>query len=335
MNLRTVTRGASTMTIALVAVGLLGSTALAYWTTTGLGSGQASAGTLGAPGSVAANPISGSSTSLRVSWSHPSGLQPTSYGVTAGSQSCTATYPATTCDVTGLTASTSYSVVVTSRYKNAWTAAATSNGTTNPAAPSLTVTTPANGATNVATNTAISGGTNASGNVAVQIYLGTNTSGTAVGSLTGTVTGSTWATPQATLQNNTQYTAVATQSTAGGSTIVSTTFTTAPAVAAPVLTISSPAAGATGVPRVTTFSGTTTGTAAGTVTIRVYTGTNLTVTPFRTLTDSSVSDGTWSASLGANNGFSGRLAATTQYTMVVSQTGATDVSRTFTTGSTD
>lgn len=230
MNIRTVTRGASTMTITLVTLGLLASTALAYWTTLGAGSGQATAGTLLAPTGVSANPISGSATSLRVSWSHPSGRQPTSYGVTVGSKGCSVTYPAATCDVTGLTANTVYNdVVVTSLYSTAWTAAATAvTGTTNPAAPGLTITTPADGATGVALNTNFSGGTDATGNVTVQIYPGADNSAPPIGSLTGTVSGTTWSTPPATLPlNNTQYTAVATQSTAGGTTTAKTTFTTA------------------------------------------------------------------------------------------------------------
>lgn len=240
MNLRTMTRGASTLAITGLVLCLLAGTALAYWTTLGSGFGQASAGTLQAPTGVAANPISGSATSLRVNWIHPSGLAPTSYSVTAGSQGCSTSYPATTCDVTGLVANTGYSVVVSSLYKSAWSAPATAvTGTTNPNAPALTVTTPANGATGVAINTVISGGTNASSNVAVQLYLGSDTSTVAIGSLTGAVTGVTWTTPPATLLNNTTYTAVATQSTAGGSSTATTTFTTVAVVANPV-TVSTP-----------------------------------------------------------------------------------------------
>lgn len=103
----------------------------------------------------------------------------------------------------------------------------------------------------------------------------------------------------------------------------------------PVISISAPTAGATNVKRVTTFSGSTTLPASGAVTVRVYTGTNTSVAPLRTLVDTPASDGAWSASLSANNGGSGRLAANQQYTMVVSQTGATNVTRTFTTGAGD
>lgn len=108
---------------------------------------------------------------------------------------------------------------------------------------------------------------------------------------------------------------------------------TTSAATGPVLVIAQPLADETNVDRVTTFSGTTTGTT--TVTVQVYLGTDTSGSAVRTLTDTSVSSGEWSVSLGANNGVNGRLAANTAYTMVVSQTGATSVTRSFTTGAGD
>lgn len=107
----------------------------------------------------------------------------------------------------------------------------------------------------------------------------------------------------------------------------------ATAAQATTLTITSPAAGATGVARNAVFRGTTSVPAGGTITVAFYLGATAGGTAYRTYTAVVNADGTWSATSDNNgNNPMSRLDANAQHTMVVSQNGATDVSRTFTTG---
>lgn len=156
MNFRNVTRGAGTLTGALVVLSLLAGTALAYLTTTGGGSGQAATASFGAPVNV--QPTGSTNNSVSLDWDAPSGVQPTSYTVTADDAnvpSCSVT-TATQCTATGLASSRTYSFIVTSRIDDSWSAAASPvNGTTlTPApvvpAPSVSISTPA---TNTVTTT--------------------------------------------------------------------------------------------------------------------------------------------------------------------------------------
>lgn len=134
-RLRNLSRVTTTAVATALAVSVGGS-AFGYWTSGGLGTGQATAGTLNVATGVTVTAPASSSTTLNATWTAPStGVTPTSYLVTAGAQSCTVNHPTTTCTVGGLSPSTGYSVVVTSRYTTSWTAAAAAKpGTTNASA---------------------------------------------------------------------------------------------------------------------------------------------------------------------------------------------------------
>jgi hypothetical protein len=130
---------------ALVAVVVLGSTvAGAAWGPAGSGSGRSTGLSLGLPTSVGASPTS--STSVQITWAAPGGssASPSQYAVrrTAPTTAtvCTVSAPTTTCNDTGLTASTTYSYTVEARVGTNWSSGQTTavNATT-PAPPTLNV----------------------------------------------------------------------------------------------------------------------------------------------------------------------------------------------------
>lgn len=231
MSIRNLTRGASATVIALVTLCLLAGTALAYWTTMGNGFGLASASDLGAPTVTSLAAVTGSSTSVSVTWSHPGSTpNPTDYSVTAnGTEKCKLPYPATSCTIGGLAANTPYSVVVTSLLNNAWTApSAPASATTNVPAPTgFAFTTPANGATNASASTSFVGTTSAIHTVTIKVHTGPNATTAVIRALTATSNGTTWtsAAVSPALPTNATYTAVATQTTPGGTSTAQTTFT--------------------------------------------------------------------------------------------------------------
>ena len=225
-------RGSAVGVASLLSLIMFGGTAAAYWTSSGAGIGSATAGTLHAPGSVQVSPIAETSTQLRVQWTAPVGGAPvTGYRVTSDGDLLCAT-SALTCDATGLASDTEYAVVVTSLLSDSWTASAAAvTGRTNAPAATLDITNPAEGATDVSTMPTITGTSSAAGDVDVKVYAGESANGTPVFSATTAADGSTsWqvaVTPA--LQAGQPYTASASQTSPGGTTTISRTFTTAPA----------------------------------------------------------------------------------------------------------
>jgi hypothetical protein len=132
--------------IALVALG--STVAGAAWTPGGSGSGRSTGLAIGLPTSVTATATG--STSVQVSWSPPGGASasPTQYVVrrTAPSSAtvCTVGAPTTTCNDTGLTASTTYSYTVEARVGTSWSSGQTTAvSATTSGAPTFIVTTSA------------------------------------------------------------------------------------------------------------------------------------------------------------------------------------------------
>lgn len=124
-------------------VAMLPGVAEAFWTTTGLGSGSASTGTLGAPQGVTATASTNAAT---VRWDAPSGQAPDGYRVAFadGTQVCQVGATVRECSATGLAANTTYDFVVTSLLGSWTTSAAAVSVTTSQAsdtvAPAVTIT---------------------------------------------------------------------------------------------------------------------------------------------------------------------------------------------------
>ncbi|MGH9164717.1 MAG: beta strand repeat-containing protein, partial [Acidimicrobiales bacterium] len=150
--------------------------------------------------------------------------------------------------------------------------------TVDTVAPAVTVTSPANGATVNDTTPTLSGiAGNATGDaipVTVRIYNGSGTGGSVAQTLTPNRSGGTWTTTAATLAAGT-YTAQATQVDDVGHTGTSAANTFTVDATAPVVTLTTPAAGAVTNSATPTLAGLA-GNAAGdsaTVTVTIYNGT--------------------------------------------------------------
>ena len=164
--------------------------------------------------------------------------------------------------------------------------------------PSVTLISPADGSSSTDRTPALSGaaGTDAGDNdaITVRIYAGTTIAGTPVQTLTTDRTGATWTATATALADGT-YTARASQSDAAGNTGASAAHTFSVDTAAPAVTLTDPAQGATtgdATPALAGAAGTETGD-AGSVTVRVYAGSSTTGFLLRTLTASASAD-SWS-----------------------------------------
>lgn len=238
---RSAGRGSSVAAASLLSLVFVGGTAGAYWTSAGVGFGSAATDTLGAPVNVTASPLAGTSDTLVIDWEAPaSGAPVTGYRVNkdtaSGALLCAVNAPTTTCNATGLLPSGTYDVIVTSLLHNSWTASAAAvSGSTNAPAATLNITDPAQNATGISITPTITGSSTTAGTINLAVRLGTATTGSTVAAGTATANGtSPWSgTVSPALANSTQYTVTATQTTPGGTSSVSRTFTTV-AAAAPV-----------------------------------------------------------------------------------------------------
>jgi peptidoglycan/xylan/chitin deacetylase (PgdA/CDA1 family) len=174
-------------------------------------------------------------------------------------------------------------------------------------APRVSVTSPANGATVDSGRPQLSGTASGSGPVSVRLYQGDYSTGTPLATLTSAVNGGQWdAQPTAALPDG-SYTVQASQ-VGGNATGTSLPYrftvdsTPAPTdTTAPVVSVTSPASGATVSTATPTLAGTG-GTAAGDesqVTVRVFEGSATTGTPSQTKTVPLASNGSWSVSADA------------------------------------
>ena len=158
--------------------------------------------------------------------------------------------------------------------------------------------TPAHGSATNSTTPTLSGtaGTAAgdAGTITVKIYSGSTATGTPVQTLTATATAGAWSVAATALAQGT-YTALAQQSDAAGNTGLSTANTFVVDTIAPNVTLVTPANGSSTNSATPTFNGTA-GTAAGdagTITVKVYSGSTATGTPVQTLTATATA-GAWS-----------------------------------------
>jgi hypothetical protein len=93
---------------------------------------------LAAPGTPGTPTATAGNSSATVDWTAPTtGGDPASYTVTAspGGQTCTATHPATSCEVSGLTNGTSYTFAVTATNTGGTSSASASSNSISPLAP--------------------------------------------------------------------------------------------------------------------------------------------------------------------------------------------------------
>lgn len=179
------------------------------------------------------------------------------------------------------------------------TSSVSSNWTIDLTAPTVTLSTPANGS---ATNTQTPAITGAAGSAAgdsttitVKIYNGSGTTGPLLQTLTPTRTGATWTATPATLAQGT-YTAQATQTDTAGNTGTSTANTFTIDTTPPTVTLAScPVTGPNG-NRVATPTGTASTATSDiqTITITIYNGSGTTGTTFQTLTTTATA-GIWTA----------------------------------------
>jgi uncharacterized membrane protein len=168
-------------------------------------------------------------------------------------------------------------------------------------APTVTLTTPANGSSTNNTTPTFSGAAGtASGDlttITIKIYSGSTATGTPVQTLTtAAMTGSYSVAVSPALANGT-FTAVASQSDSSGNTGQSTANTFTINTVAPTVTLTTPANSSSTNNTTPTFGGTAS-TAAGdlpTITIKIYSGSTATGTPVQTLTTTATA-GSYSAS---------------------------------------
>ena len=179
-------------------------------------------------------------------------------------------------------------------------------GTSGPAtfsieatAPAVTLTSPANGSSTNQSKPTFSGaaGTAAgdSSTITVKVYSGASVSGSPVQTLTATASGGSWSVQASSTLADGIYTAQAQQSDTAGSTGSSSASTFTIDTHVSVVTLTSPANGATVNQAKPTFSGAA-GTASGdssTITVKVYSGASVSGSPVQTLT-ATASGGSWS-----------------------------------------
>jgi len=210
------------------------SAASAAWTKPGTGSGTSTAGSLTAPtGVTVSSPSTGTVTVSWTAGTAPAGAAITylverKSGATYTAAGGTCASPAISpCNDTGV-ANGTYQYRVTTKVGSNWVKPSTDSGSVTTAV-ALTVTAPTNGATTDRSPT-FTGKAAVGATVTVNIYVGTNTSGTAIRSLTATADASgDWSTSvpgnngsSGRLASNTSHTAVISD----GTTTINRTFTT-------------------------------------------------------------------------------------------------------------
>jgi hypothetical protein len=165
-------------------------------------------------------------------------------------------------------------------------------------APTVTLTSPANGSTVTTGTPTFSGAAGAAGTdsstVTVKVYAGTSATGTPVQTRQATRSGSSWSVAASPALADGTYTARAEQTDTAGNTGLSGTTTFTVDTSAPAVTLTSPANGTITSDATPTFAGAA-GTGAGdstTVTVKVYSGTSATGSPVQTR-DATRSGGSW------------------------------------------
>jgi hypothetical protein len=165
--------------------------------------------------------------------------------------------------------------------------------------PAVTLTAPANGAsTNDATPSFSGAGGTAPGDIAsatVNVYSGTDTTGTLVQTLTASISGGLWAVDASSALAEGTYTARAQQSDATGNTGSSSANTFSVDLTSPIVGLDQPADGSTTTDTTPTFSGTggTTPRDAASVIVKVYSGPTPSGIPLQTLTASRQGNGSF------------------------------------------
>ena len=332
-HLRTFSRRTTASLIgALLAVLALTGVAYAYWSTRGAGTAAASTGTLNpASGVTATSPSLGSA---NVSWTAPT--SPGSGGtlayyvqrttgtttVAACGTSTTSTIAVTSCTDTAVPSGTyTYSVVTVF---NSWTARSTASNsvTVNTVpAPTVTLSTPANGSITNVTTPLFSGTATDNATVTITLVASGQANKTYTTSVTGSVSPYSFSfTPTVALPDGT-YTATATQTnaTGTGTTNANTFLIDATAPSPTINTIGTTNAINSTTPSLSGTAGiqkADTGHSAdnATVTVDIYSGTATTgnkVQNFRNVAVNSTT-GAWNVTLAA-------LTANAQYTVVVFQ----------------
>jgi hypothetical protein len=136
-------RASAVATAAILGLTIAGGSALAYWSAAGTGTGAAPTGTISTP-TMQLTKTSDPSTVTATFAAAATGVAPTSYVATATSSgspvTCTASASPWTCDLTGLTSGTAYSVTGVAKRSTSWTSTATAPQSLTPAA-SLSVST--------------------------------------------------------------------------------------------------------------------------------------------------------------------------------------------------
>jgi hypothetical protein len=178
------------------------------------------------------------------------------------------------------------------------TGSASTSWTIDLTAPTVTLSTPANGTlTNQQTPTITGTASTASGDastVTVSIYNGASVTGSPAQQRTATVTAGAWSTVPSTPLTSGTYTIQAQQTDTAGNTGTSTANTITIDTTAPIVTLTAPANGSatnSQTPALTGTAGTATGDST-TVTVRIYSGSGTAGTLLQTLTPTRTG-GTW------------------------------------------
>jgi hypothetical protein len=154
--------------------------------------------------------------------------------------------------------------------------------TVDATAPAVSITSPANGATNDLTPTLAGAAGNSTGDlttVSVKLYAGGSATGTPIQTFTPARSGATWTVTATTLTANAQYTVQASQSDSLGNLGIATSTFVLDRVAPANVTVTAPAAGSVNpaTPTITGTAGSTTGSTTtsadqSTVTVVIYQG---------------------------------------------------------------
>jgi hypothetical protein len=225
---------ASSMALAIATLPALASAA---WTNTGHGSAAAGSASLGTPTAGAAG--SATAASLALTWTSPTGLEPTGYTVlrstvdggpytaVATPSTCAGTISATSCTDNGLSSNTDYYYVVKAGIGTNWSGPESSqfHGKTLNNVSTLAIT-----SVNPSSNKATFGGTGGANGATITVYVcstGTCSSGNNSLSATATVAGGTWTTTvlSSNVNDNTTRRAVAYQTTPNDTTVTSPAIT--------------------------------------------------------------------------------------------------------------